>query len=288
MLTIGPITLPRSAAELLDATDGYDAGAKVQLESCATETGSYAFVASETIVAGVEAIYFRDAAGTSATWYKTWVSKSDGSQPSERSVAFQVASQPAGYVSLADVKSFLQIDDTVDDADLVRLVTAAAAELTRRIGVFVGPSIDTLRLYDGRDAVAGGRRLWIPGGIRTLTQVRLAPTTGGTLTVATLADFLPRPKAQDRRTGMPAMRIDVSDQSSDTFPDGYDTVELTGTFGYAAVPDDLATLARMLVARMWADRSAGQLSAPTPSKFLFGSDVEMLALYRAESFPMVA
>ena len=65
MITVGPITLPRSAAELLDATDGYGAGAKLWLESSATGTGSWSAVASEVLVAGTEAIYFVDPSGTS-------------------------------------------------------------------------------------------------------------------------------------------------------------------------------------------------------------------------------
>jgi Phage gp6-like head-tail connector protein len=194
----------------------------------------------------------------------------------------------SGYTTLARVKAQAGISDTTDDAVLQTYVDATNAEMIRRIGIDLGPSSDTLRLYDGNDAVRYGSRLWVAGGIRTLTQVRIASCTGGTLTTATLGDFLLRPKAQDRRTGMPAMRLDISDASSSVFYAGYDNIELTGTFGYAAVPEDLAKLGDMIVLRMWEDRNAGGATAPTPSKFIFGDDRMLLDTYRFENFPMAA
>lgn len=289
MITVGPITLPRSAAELLDATDGYGAGAKLWLESSATGAGSWSSVGSEALVAGTEALYFVDPSGTSDTWYRTYLSKSDGSSPSAYSDAFQPSAQPAGYVTVASAKSWLRMADAEDDAQLAPLVASVNAELVRRVGIYLGPSADTLRLYDGRDAVRSGTRLWVPGGIRTLTQVRLADVTGGTWETATLADFLLRPLAHQRRTGMPAMRVDVSDQSDSVFSDGYANVELTGTFGYAAPPDDVVQLAHVMVARMWRDRDAGMVGdVPSASKYVYKDDADMLMGYRAESFPMAS
>lgn len=286
-ITIGPVTLPRSAAELLDTTDGYGAGAKIWLESSANGTSGWTAVTSEVIVAGTEAVYFRDSSGTSATYYRTYITESAGTEPSDYSAVFLTGSV-AGYTDIFRAKSYLSITDAVDDARLPFVVNAVNAEMTRRIGVFLGPSSDTLRLYDGADAVRNCSRLWIPGGIRTLTAVRLASTTGGSLTAATLADFLLRPKAQELRTGMPYMRVDISDQSASRFDYGMDNVELTGTFGYAAVPDDLASLADMIVTRTWADRNAGSLASPTPSRFIYPADADMLEHYARESFPVVA
>lgn len=196
----------------------------------------------------------------------------------------------ADYTSVARVKAQVGITDTADDTVLGYYVSSVTAEFDRRIGVFAGPSADTLRLYDGHEAVLGGTRLWIAGGIRTLTGVRIASTTGGALTAATLSDFLLRPKAQDRRQAMPAMYVQIADTSLTRFPDGYDNVELTGTFGPAAVPDDLAKLADMVVIRMWDDRGSGGLpaEASTPSRFIFASDAQMLDAYRAESFPLAS
>lgn len=280
-ITIGPVTLPRSADELLDATDGYGAGALVQLESSATEGGSYAFVASEAIVAGREAVYFRDASGTSATWYRTWLSKSDGSQPSARSAAFQVGSV-VGYVTVAEAKAYLGVSDTEDDGWLPFVVSSVNAEVTRRVGILLGPSPDAVRTYDGHAAVRQGRRLWVPGGIRTLAQVRTRDEWGGTWTTRTLSDFALAPEPYGL-PGRPYARVEVG-PDADPLPSGTLDVELTGTFGWEAVPDDLAGLARMLVARLWGDRNAGSPSdAPsTASRFVFKADAEMMEQYRRD------
>lgn len=276
-ITIGPVTLPRSAAELLDPTDGYDAGALVWLASAASSSGPWTTVASEAIEAGVEAIYFRDPSGTSSTWYRTWLSKAAGAEPSEYSDPFQPAAAATGYTTLERVKRHAGIADAVDDAQLIDYIAAVDAELTRRLGVFLGPSTDTVRILDGSDAVRGGHRLWIPGGIRTLTQVRTSASWGADWETRTLTDFALGP----RRYGHPGPYAYVEVSPSATgLPCGAADVELTGTFGWAEVPEDIAKLADMVVLRMWMDRSAGPLTQPTPSKFIYADDARMLGQYR--------
>lgn len=174
-------------------------------------------------------------------------------------------------------------------ATLGYCIAAANAELSRRVGVFLGPSTDTLRLYDGAGATRDGTRLRIPGGIRTLTQVRLADTTGGTLTEATLADFLLRPKVHEMRPGGAHLYVDISEASSSRFWPGRDNVELTGTFGPAAVDADCARIADMVAARMYQySASGGDLTLPTASKFIYADDAAKLRAISAEHFAMVA
>jgi hypothetical protein len=109
--------------------------------------------------------------------------------------------------------------------------------------------------------------------------------TGGTLTAATLGDFVLRPRASELRTGQPYTRVEIVDTSSSRFWAGYDTVELTGTFGYAAVPDVPARVAEMLCSRMYQYRSSGgDLPMPSASKFVYADDKETLASYALEAF----
>lgn len=190
-----------------------------------------------------------------------------------------------GYTDLARIKQLYGFQGTDDDARLLDLVDAVNDELTMRLGMALYPSTDTVRVYDGASATMGFRKLWIPGGIRTLTQIRIADETGGSFTTATLADFLLRPQTFLMRPGEPYKYLLVSDSPSGNysyFPPYLANVELTGTYGPADVMGRLARLGDMLVMRCWEARGAGALTTPTPSKFIFGDDQAMLEATRAE------
>ena len=67
-----------------------------------------------------------------------------------------------------------------------------------------------------------------------------------------------------------------------TIPPYLANVELTGTFGPAAVRGNLARMADMIVTRCWEARGAGALMVPTPSKFIFADDAALLEAIRSE------
>lgn len=192
-----------------------------------------------------------------------------------------------GWTDLSRIKRLYGFEGTTDDARLLTFIAAVNAEMTERVGVFLGPATDTVRVYDGRDAVEDGRVLWIPGGIRELTQVRIADTSGGTLVTATLTDFLLRPKLHALPTGSPYRWIEIKpdpDGDHSTLPPYMANVETTGLYGPAAVADSHASLGDMVVMRMWEDRGAGTLTTPTPSKFIFADDKVLLQRLRHEHF----
>lgn len=190
-----------------------------------------------------------------------------------------------GYTDLARIKSLYGFTGTDDDARLLDLIDATNAEMSDRLGIALYPSTDTVRVYDGAGATLNLRKLWIPGGIRTLTQVRIADQTGGTLNTGTLADFLLRPQAFQMVPGEPYKYVLISDVPSGDysfFPPYLANVELTGTFGPAAVRGNLARMADMIVTRCWEARGAGALMVPTPSKFIFADDAALLEAIRSE------
>lgn len=200
------------------------------------------------------------------------------------------------YTTRAVVKARLGIPTANTDSDdlIDNAIAAAGSTITNYVGVEIGPSSDTTRLYDGRDATRNGTRLWIPGGIRTLTQVRLADETSGTLTTATLGDFLLRPKAFQRRADAPALYIDISENPAGSyawFPPYQDNVELTGTFGYAAVPSIVADRAASLAVRMFQARASGERGAVNMGgegfgdafPFLTSADRAVLDTYKHET-----
>lgn len=240
-----------------------------------------------TVVIDSEWLRVTSGAGTT-TWTVTrgYASTTAATHLDEATVA--LIDDVGEWTNAARMMTALGLTTAAQLAVLEPCVDAANAELTRRVGMFLGPSTDTLRLLDGRDAVRDGTRLYIKGGIRTLTQVRLASTTGGTLTTATLADFLLRPKSHELRTGEPYRYIDISPTSASRFWDGYDNVELTGTFGPAAVDADCARIADMVAARMYQySASGGDLTLPSASKFIYKDDADKLASISAEHFPRI-
>ena len=191
-----------------------------------------------------------------------------------------------GYTDLSRIKTQIEITDTDDDAILLAFIDSANAEITNRIGFFAGPSTDSVRVYDGWRCDSG-TKLVIPGGIRSLSAVRIKESTDGSWLTTTLSDFYLRPLTWDRRAGSPAKWIEISDTAANSnsyFYAGYETIEVTGTFGWAEVPDDLAKLADMLVVRMWDFRDAGPETGrmPTPSRFVFPDDAALLEEYRRE------
>lgn len=192
----------------------------------------------------------------------------------------------AEWTGLGHMMDTLGLTTADQAAVMLPCVEAANAEVSRRVGIFLGPSADTVRTYDGSGAVRDGTRLPIPGGIRSLSQVRLASSTGGTLTTATLADFVLRPKTHEMRPGAAHLWVDAI--GSDRFSDGYDNVELTGEFGPAAVDADCARIADMIAARMYQySESGGDLTLPSASKFVYKDDADKLASIRAEHFPAI-
>ena len=279
-----------SPAEILNAGHS-GAGAVVQLQSSATEGGVYADVGTAAIVDPTRAYTIYDAAGTSSSWYRTRYETSAGAGTSDWSTPFQVGK--VTYCELEDVKQRLNRTDVTDD----ELFAEYIDEATDYIRGYIGRDlIDTGLIYtfDGYDAVRGGRCLLIPRGVRSLSLVETAATTGAAFTTVTATDYFLRPTTQERTPGWPATELWLSDVagSLSTFPRGFANVRLTGTFGFSPIPRRIEEVALNLVVRMYASRQAGQADlggaggeggAPMVSSYLSKRDRETLDGFRSIS-----
>lgn len=283
-------------ADLL-ASGAYGTGALIRVErSTSSSFATTTEITTIALVAGTLLYEYWDNGGTAGSWYRTRYSKATPSVAGDYSAyssPFQVTSR---LTSLDDVKVRLGIpsSNTASDDLLGAAIDASGSAITSYVGFFVGPSGDTVRIYDGRDATRRGTRLWIRGGILTLTQVRIADYTGGTLNTGSLADFIPGPPAHSRRPDQPALYIDISDTPDGNypwFPPGLQNVELTGTFGYAAVPYDVWDVATSLAVRQFQARQSGQRGAvnvgidsfQSAYPFLTRADLSILDTYRNET-----
>ena len=107
----------------------------------------------------------------------------------------------------------------------------------------------------------GLRRLYVPVGLRSMHELKIADYTGDTLDVIAATDYFLRPTTVNRKSGWPAEWIELSDRPAGThrlFTLGYDTVSITATVGWAAIPDDIIDVAVTTAVRAWHARQSGQ------------------------------
>lgn len=168
------------------------------------------------------------------------------------------------YTSLGLVKADManagQAYGTDFDTVIQSKVDAANARILEYVEMFVGPSSDTSRTYDF-ESCRNRRRLWIRGGIRSVSALTVAGNTNATAIAATIGDVLVRPLASQRLSAdYPGTELWLSDvpsgQVTDFYP-GYGVIVVTGAFGFASVPPSLVEVATTLAKRMFLSRQSG-------------------------------
>lgn len=196
-----------------------------------------------------------------------------------------------GYATLANVKTRLKITDDTDNTVLTTIVGQVNGWLEGEIRCPVGPSSALTLTLDGSAAIEGGRMLFVRQGIRTLTQLEIAPYTSATFEVVPIGDALVRPLEHDRKPDWPAQQLwlaDVRTGNYGTFPRGTGNVRLTGTFGFAAIPVDLVEIAEVICVRAFRARTSGQRDMagndeqgqPMVSRYVAWRDEKTIRRYR--------
>ena len=125
----------------------------------------------------------------------------------------------------------------------------------------IGPQSSITWTFDGVDAYDGWKALRIPQGIRTVSSLKVASVTGGTLVTAGTADYGIFPRSQDRRTGWPGEEIrfyDIVSGDVSYFWPGYANITVAGDGGWAAIPPVVSQIALDLGVRLWGGRQSGQ------------------------------
>jgi len=208
---------------------------------------------------------------------------------------------PDTYADLSRIKRRLRGSaDTETDADddiLSDFIDTAQSFMLANIGMFLGPTTETVILLDGRDAIADRTRLYVPYGIQTLTSVEVQASTGASWDTVTAADLVSLPRAHEPRVdpNQPTTMLmfkDVVAGNYARFPVGVANVRITGTLGWSAPPQKLGEIADTLVVRMFQARMTGQRDFvgaddegnPIISRFLSGDDYRYLRTFRHEIF----
>lgn len=181
------------------------------------------------------------------------------------------------YVTTSAVKTRLGIGNTTDDTVIGSICDQVNGFIEsychRPIGPFATGSTLTLH-YENDDAHDSGRVFTFSSGIASITTLEVAPYTGASYVTVPTSDYFLMPHEQERDTDWPAFEVHMSDIPSASngqpfFAPGYNTVRITGNFGWAAIPDEVKEVAVNLALALWRSRSAG-----TSDVFTIGPDGE--------------
>jgi hypothetical protein len=179
--------------------------------------------------------------------------------------------------------------DTTDDTLIGSIVDQVNQfiESPQGCGRILAPITSATYLVDGD----GSRRLYFPRGLRSVTELKIGDYTGDTRDVIVATDYFLRPAAHDRKPGWPAMWIELSDLPAgdhSVFAAGYETVSITATTGWNAIPDDIIDVALTTAVRAWHARQSGQADivgsdetgAPLVSRYVAGFHWATIKAYR--------
>lgn len=259
-----------NAGELLNA-GAYGAGALIRIQSSATESGSFANLSGTgstptiALVDGTRIYTGYDPSGTTSLWYKVRYESSDGLRTSDYSAAFQTGGEAGGYIcSLYDAKQRLfppGHTDTTEDEAILGYIAQVSRFIENRTGRRFTPdpaSGTTTYRFHTRDTsrcpYCGNPTLYIERGIRSVTTLGIAtddqPSSGGTYTSATSTAYYIDPPEADRPPGWPGtwlcFRSNATGAETAYYTASYGA-EITGGFGFAAVPGDIEQVALNLV-----------------------------------------
>lgn len=168
-----------------------------------------------------------------------------------------MATAVGSYATTSALKALIGKTDSDDDT-IIGLICDRVngyIESPGGTGRVIAPVSSAAYLLDGD----GSDRLYFPRGIRAITLLEIANYTGGTYATELATNYVLRPPAHERSVGWPATWLHLTNASTQhrVFPPGYDTVRMTATTGFAAIPDEITNLALIVAQRAWNARESG-------------------------------
>lgn len=267
-----------NAGELLNA-GAYGTGAVFRVQSSTTETGTFADISGTgstptvALVDGTRSYTAYDPSGTSSTWYRTRFENSGATRVSDWTAAFQVGAEEAGFLcSIYDVEQRLTGTITANNRELlIEFIRDASTDIEGYCDRWFSPRpLSGTTTYLFSPAVTG-RRLFVPKGVRSISAIGYAttdqPDTGGTFTSITATNVSLQPGPIDRTPGWPPTTVVALDTTGTVFYAGINRVTITGSFGFATVPADIAGIAANVVIRRFTARGSGVSMAVATDDF---------------------
>jgi hypothetical protein len=240
-------------------------GALGRVERSATGGGAgFSEVTTFAIVAGTRIYTVYDLSGTTSSWYRVRFSKADGTSPTDYGPEFQAGGEEGGLLcSLYDVKQRLGFayTDSSEDENILEYIRQASAFIEGETERWFAPRPSSGTATYLLSPTVTGRRVEVPKGIRSVTAIGYAttdqPDTGGTYTTITASEAVLTPSTIERTPGWPATGIQLLSTSAGSFYAGLNTVTVTGSFGWEAVPADVGAAAADLAVILHRGRADG-------------------------------
>ena len=195
------------------------------------------------------------------------------------------------YATGTALKQVAGITDTTDDTLLGLICDRINDFIEGRTHRVLAPIGTATYYYDGD----GSRSLYLPvtsrgehiGGIRAVITLQAQQYTGaGYEDIDSSQYFLRQPVG----TRGPFERLIFTDYPTGGYshwPRGFETVKITATAGWTAIPDEISDIALTAATRAWFARQSGQqdvagtdaMGAPIVSRFFSAKDLETLNRY---------
>lgn len=162
----------------------------------------------------------------------------------------------------AQVKARIGITDATDDTVLGELIDQVSNWIETYTGRKLVPEAAATYVFD----TEAGYVLRIPRGIRAITSMGVAstvhqPDAAGTYTTVPAADRLLRPKAVDLPEGWPPTEVLISRGVLAGTVTAFGRIDngatITGDFGFATTPPEIASVAIDAVVTAYAARKNG-------------------------------
>lgn len=160
------------------------------------------------------------------------------------------------YVYASQMAAILGLDSSTAPEVLDFFIASAEAAIDRETGRRFDAITET-RQFD----IANPGRELVTGDLVSVTAVGVADSTGGDFTTLAVSDYYLGPSV--RSYGAPYQWIALSDLGSYSYAYGYRTVEIAGTWGWAAVPADIASVAMSMAVRTYQQSRGGGVSRIT-------------------------
>lgn len=179
------------------------------------------------------------------------------------------------YCTAAELKSYLRIADTVDDAEIATAITAASRAIDHASNRQFGKTNAVeARIYSARWDRTWCRWVIDTDDIQTATGllVKLDDDDDQVFDVS-ITDFRLAPVNEDEK-GRPWTKIVVGSNSTNAPTKAKDTVEVTAVWGWTSVPTTIKQAALTQASRFFYRREAPFGVAGSPS---VGSELRLLA-----------
>lgn len=153
------------------------------------------------------------------------------------------------------VKDELKITTAGEDNVIPRLVSAASRFVERQTGRLYGSEVGTTKRFNG----SGRKVLDVWPDLRAVTLLEIASYEGGLYQPIVGTDFyLERGTDLNVDDGWPYDRVQLGYSAAlPIFPRMRGVVQITGDWGWAAVPEDIAETAILIAAAMQKRRRSG-------------------------------